>query len=240
MTRGSVSATAQCRLMGWSGRAPAPPAIEAGKGRQRRGARHAREAQHHRRRSRHRYRQELVPRRRSRSRGAIVLRQKWSRGQVESRFANMSHCLIAHHADQETGEGKVTYTAPADATGLSRTMVSRALNLLVQWGLLVRHFDRRSGYALTGWTKCWGKLPARPMYAGKAIAAFQHFHLRSMIELNALKMFLLVVQRRDDKDNLAHVTYKQISNPPGSRRDKSRRPYPCSPCISSSSSSDSE
>jgi hypothetical protein len=32
-------------LMGWSGRAPAPPAIEAGKGRQRQGARHVREAQ---------------------------------------------------------------------------------------------------------------------------------------------------------------------------------------------------
>jgi transposase len=37
-------------------------------------------------------------------RGAIVLRQKWSRGQVEARFANMPPCLIgmaacvgAHH-----------------------------------------------------------------------------------------------------------------------------------------------
>jgi hypothetical protein len=28
-------------------------------------------------------------------RGAIVLRQKWSRGQVDARFANMSPCLIA-------------------------------------------------------------------------------------------------------------------------------------------------
>ena len=27
-------------------------------------------------------------------RGAIVLRQKWSRSQVESRFANMPPCLI--------------------------------------------------------------------------------------------------------------------------------------------------
>jgi predicted butyrate kinase (DUF1464 family) len=27
-------------------------------------------------------------------RGAIVLRQKWSRGQVEARFSNMSPCLI--------------------------------------------------------------------------------------------------------------------------------------------------
>src|SRR5213592_3470254 len=31
-------------------------------------------------------------------RGAIVLRQKWSRGQVEPRFANMSPCLIGMEA----------------------------------------------------------------------------------------------------------------------------------------------
>ncbi len=30
--------------------------------------------------------------------GAIVLRQKWSRGQVESRFANMPPCLIGMEA----------------------------------------------------------------------------------------------------------------------------------------------
>src|SRR4029453_4563070 len=41
-------------------------------------------------------------------RGAIVLRQKWSRGQVEARFANMSACLIgmeacvgAHHLSRK-------------------------------------------------------------------------------------------------------------------------------------------
>jgi len=31
-------------------------------------------------------------------RGAIVLRQKWSRGQVEARFANMPPCLIGMEA----------------------------------------------------------------------------------------------------------------------------------------------
>jgi transposase len=31
-------------------------------------------------------------------RGAIVLRQKWSRGQVEARFANMATCLIGMEA----------------------------------------------------------------------------------------------------------------------------------------------
>ena len=41
-------------------------------------------------------------------RGAIILRQKWSRGQVEARFANMSPCLIgmeacvgAHHLSRK-------------------------------------------------------------------------------------------------------------------------------------------
>src|SRR5271154_4876919 len=51
--------------MGWSGRAPAPPAMEAGKGRERQGARHVSTTYHFGRRSRHRYRQELVPRRRT-------------------------------------------------------------------------------------------------------------------------------------------------------------------------------
>jgi transposase len=42
------------------------------------------------------------------SRGASVLRQKWSRGQVEARFANMPSCLIgmeaclgAHHLSRK-------------------------------------------------------------------------------------------------------------------------------------------
>ena len=31
-------------------------------------------------------------------RGAIVLRQKWSRGQIEARFANLPPCLIGMEA----------------------------------------------------------------------------------------------------------------------------------------------
>jgi transposase len=31
-------------------------------------------------------------------RGALVLRQKWSRGQVEARFANLPRCLIGMEA----------------------------------------------------------------------------------------------------------------------------------------------
>jgi transposase len=56
----------------------------------------------------HRYRQEFVPRRRLDQRGAIVLRQKWSRGQIEARLANVPPCLIgmeacvgAHHLSRK-------------------------------------------------------------------------------------------------------------------------------------------
>ena len=95
--------------MGWSGRAPAPPAIEAGKGRQRQGARHVSDSSTAAiavigidigKNSFH-----IVG---LDERGAIVLRQKWSRGQVEARFANMPPCLIgmeacvgAHHLSRK-------------------------------------------------------------------------------------------------------------------------------------------
>jgi hypothetical protein len=47
--------------MEWSGRAPALPAMNAGGGHRRQGARHVTETRHFARRNRHRYRQELVP-----------------------------------------------------------------------------------------------------------------------------------------------------------------------------------
>src|SRR5262249_37421958 len=95
-------------LMGWSGRALAPPASEAGKGRQRQGARHATQANSGiavigvdiGKNSFHVVGHD--------KRGAIVLRQKWSRGQVEARLANLRPCLIgmeacvgAHHLSRK-------------------------------------------------------------------------------------------------------------------------------------------
>ena len=93
--------------MGWSDRAPAPPAI-SWPGPPRQGASHSQNS--------------IAPisvvgidiGRNSfhivahDERGAIVLRQKWSRGQVEVRFANMPPCLMgmeacvgAHHLSRK-------------------------------------------------------------------------------------------------------------------------------------------
>jgi transposase len=95
--------------MEWSGRAPAPSAIEAGKGRQR----DKEHAMSHNlnnavavigidigKNSFHVVGLD--------GRGSIVLRQKWSRGQVEARFANMppfligmEACVGAHHLSRK-------------------------------------------------------------------------------------------------------------------------------------------
>src|ERR1700740_203862 len=84
--------------MGWSGRAPAPPPTNLATGSKDKGARY-------------------VPELSSAvdvigidigknsfhvvgldDRGAIVLRQKWSRGQIEARLANLPPCLIGMEA----------------------------------------------------------------------------------------------------------------------------------------------
>jgi transposase len=95
--------------MGWSGRAPAPPANEAGEG----GSEDKEHAMSEKlnseiavigidigKNSFHLVGQD--------QRGRIVLRQKWSRGQVEARLANLPPCLIgmeacvgAHHLSRK-------------------------------------------------------------------------------------------------------------------------------------------
>jgi hypothetical protein len=57
-------------------------------------------------------------------RGAIILRQKWSRGQVEARFVNISPCLALKFSSQKgvdfCGKESVTVAVPGRAVGLIR------------------------------------------------------------------------------------------------------------------------
>src|SRR5215470_9693304 len=84
--------------MGWSGRAPASPAFDAGKGRERQ-----EHAMSDKRKSAiavigidiGKYSFHIVG---LDERGAIVLRQKWSRSQVDARLSNMPPCLIGMEA----------------------------------------------------------------------------------------------------------------------------------------------
>src|SRR5260221_8674636 len=84
--------------MEWSGRAPALPAMNAGRGHRRQGARHVTETRHFAGRNRHRYRQELVPHCRPESarchRTATEV-VAWPGG---ARLANLPTCRIGMEA----------------------------------------------------------------------------------------------------------------------------------------------
>ena len=114
--------------MGWSGRAPAPPAI-SWPGASRQGARHVPDTE--RCNGWYRYRQELFHIVSHDERGAIVLRQKWSRGQVEARFANMPPCLVgmeacvgAHHLSRKLNS--LGTQCPADYSEVRSSLFQRA------------------------------------------------------------------------------------------------------------------
>ena len=128
---------------------------------------------------------------------------------------------IAHHVDAESGLANLTYDILEEATGLSRSKVANGLDVLEKNGLIVRSPKGRSTYALTGYNQApWGKLPAKRMYKGGAIAAFEDFKLRSQAELNALKLYLLIAARRDYETNTAHIGYEKIVEYTGMRRER--------------------
>lgn len=132
-------------------------------------------------------------------------------------------CLtkIIHEADQQTGVARVTYDAFERTIGHSRSKVARGLAVLDEHGLIERG-EARSTYALDGFDpeRGWGKFPWRGFHPGgsEVIRAFEAMRLRQRAELDAMKLLFLLVAARDNKTNLAHVTYDAITEQTGIAR----------------------
>ena len=140
---------------------------------------------------------------------------EWQGGHGSANIAAlMVLAAIAHNAQDGTGIAKVTYNQFQKALGLSRSKVSEGLDVMTKFGVIQRDSERQSTYALTDYNPDlggWSKLPARCMYrASGVIAAFEDFKLRSRAELDALKLFLLFVVRRDRITNVANIGYDLI------------------------------
>ena len=73
------------------------------------------------------------------ARGAIVLRQKWSRGQVEARLANIPPCLIG----KEACVGKASFRNFCFRTAVARTLSGEIRPSLFE-AILWRGSDRLS------------------------------------------------------------------------------------------------
>jgi DNA-binding transcriptional ArsR family regulator len=138
--------------------------------------------------------------------------------------ALMALAPIAHNADQD-GLAKCTYDELSLATGLSRAKVSAGLSVLAALGLIEREPSGRSTFQLANYQVGggWSKLPARRMYGSGRIIAFEHFHLRTMTELHALKLYYLFARRRSSQTNMAHLSYDKIEDYSGIDRARIRR-----------------
>lgn len=122
--------------------------------------------------------------------------------------------VIAHNADQITGRARITYDDFCEHTQLSRAKVSKGLTRLEQQRLIKRPEDAGPSIVqLADFTpdRGWAKFPAKSMYSGdQRIRAFAEFRLRKVVELDALKLLFLMAERRDNKTNLANISYPKI------------------------------
>lgn len=133
--------------------------------------------------------------------------------------------VLAHHADPDSGEAKVTYYTLERATGLSRAKISSGLDLLEAQSVIERRVEkRRSTYKLIGTGKSgWGAFPARKLYSASGEIIFlRDFSLRKATELNALKLLFLFVARRGTDTNAANISYDKIAEYTGITRERIR------------------
>ncbi len=155
-------------------------------------------------------------------RGLRKLRWAVSGGGADNAAALMTLAAIAHNADDQIGLARLTYDSLCVATGLSRSKLSNGLDVLEKLKVLERTPDGRSTYKLAHYnpTSGWAKFPAKSMYKAAEILSFRDLSLRRVVELDALKLFFLLVARRDRNTNLAKIGYGKISDYTGIERSR--------------------
>lgn len=152
-----------------------------------------------------------------------AFRWKDQRGGHET-AALMVLAIIAHHAETDTGIAKLSYIELAAKAGISKASVSAALNILEERGLITRGSEGKGTLGIANYnpTAGWTKFPARGLYSGGVVAAFQHFTLRNKNELFAMKLYFLFAAFRDNDSNYASISYDKIVERTGIARESVR------------------
>lgn len=160
-------------------------------------------------------------------------KMRWSgSGKADQIAALMLYIVLVHHACDiptsvfpKSGVCKLSYTQLSDITSLSRAKIAGGLKLLCKIRVIeiisnghsnsfyINNYENKSG---------WAKLPAKGLYARQYthINAFSDFHLRKKNELNALKVYLVILALRNIKTNYAKVGYDKLSQYTGVHRNE--------------------
>jgi len=129
--------------------------------------------------------------------------------------------VIAHHTDN-SGLARLTYDRINTMAGLSRAKISAGLAILDGAGLIGK-LDRSIFQLahLNTRVRGWGMLPAKGLYNSSGnVPFFKNLHLRSRTELDAMKIYLLFVARRDIERNRIDLSFDKIKEYSGVSRKK--------------------
>lgn len=148
----------------------------------------------------------------------------WADGGEGSNMTAALICLmlIAHHTDS-FGLARLTYDKIGMVAGLSRSKISKGFDILIERGLITKE-EQRSVVRLVDLNTAvrgWGMLPAKGLYSPTGRIPFlRRLHLRHRTELDALKLYLLFVARRDITRNVIELSYDKICGYSGISRKK--------------------
>ncbi|QHQ20861.1 ArsR family transcriptional regulator [Pectobacterium brasiliense] len=134
----------------------------------------------------------------------------------------------------EPGTAKIyasaeTYNSLIHMTGLSRALISGGLAVLKNANIVTVIPDgRRNLYQICGFNGLngWCKLPQRSLYGTDGtIIGFSSFTKRSKYELYALKLWLYMLQVRDNSSPCIHASYEKINEGTGVPEKEIPRAY---------------
>lgn len=139
----------------------------------------------------------------------------WDRDNKSNNTAALMIYIIIIQQAQNSGKAKLSYSSLCDISSLSRAKVAAGLEILERKKLLIIDRAQKTNiYNVVDYDRAgWGKLPAKHLYDINLeyIKQFQEFNLRRRVELDALKLFLVLVAFRDEKKNHATISYEKIS-----------------------------
>ncbi|MBP2157437.1 ArsR family transcriptional regulator [Erwinia rhapontici] len=122
-----------------------------------------------------------------------------------------------------------TYTSLMHMTGLSRALISGGLEVLKKHKIIEVIVDgRRNLYQILGYNGLngWCKLPQRALFrADGTIAGFHSLTKRNKYELYALKLWLYMLQVRDNVSPSIKASYEKINEGTGVPEKEIPRAY---------------
>lgn len=141
-------------------------------------------------------------------------RFSWGRCGTRGIAALRVYVVLAQRLRDPDGMVRVSYDALSENTNLARASVAAGLRLLEEEGLILSgaYAGGKGRYRFLGYDpkRGWAKLPAQKLYDGAQFRPFKAWHMRSQVELHALRLYLLIAARRDTDFNEAFLTYNKI------------------------------